>query len=69
MTYPLKPLRLLIGDAVVVAEFSVDNVKSVTSINMPNKKKTERKRKINKEKVRKSEKTWKMIDLMEKHET
>lgn len=27
-TYPLKPLRLLMGDAVVVAEFSVDNVKS-----------------------------------------
>lgn len=32
MTYPLKPLLLLMGDAVVVAEFSVDNVKSVTSI-------------------------------------
>lgn len=28
-TYPLtKPLRLLIGDAVVAAEFSVDNVRS-----------------------------------------
>lgn len=29
LTYPLKPLLLLMGDAVVVAEFSVDNVKSV----------------------------------------
>lgn len=26
--YPLKPRRLLIGDAVVAAEFSADNVKS-----------------------------------------
>lgn len=30
ITYPLtKPLRLLMGDAVVVAEFSVDNVRSI----------------------------------------
>lgn len=29
LTYPLKPLLLLMGDAVVAAEFSVDNVKSV----------------------------------------
>lgn len=30
MTYPLKPLRLLMGDAVEAAEFSVDNAKSET---------------------------------------
>lgn len=29
ITYPLKPLRLLMGEAVVAAEFSVDNVRSV----------------------------------------
>lgn len=30
ITYPLKPLRLLIGEAVEAAEFSVDNAKSET---------------------------------------
>lgn len=49
LTYPLKPLRLLIGDAVVAAEFSVDNVKSVTS-------------KRTKERKRNCEKTWKMME-------
>lgn len=54
LTYPLKPLRLLIGDAVVVAEFSVDNVKSVAGINTYTTKGRKRKEKReNKEKVRK----------------
>lgn len=48
LTYPLKPLRLLIGDAVVVAEFSVDNVKSVAGIKMCTTKGRKRKKKTKK---------------------